>query len=602
MKNILSIIGILSLLSTQVIGQVTFKASANKVVEAGENFRLNFTVNAKGTNFKPPSLAGFRVLAGPSTSTSSSFQFINGKSSQTISNTFSYIIQSVKQGKYTIQEAQITVNGKIYKSNPIAIEVVKGSAQNTENLTKTDGTANNETNTSKDDIFVRNNLSKTTVYLGEQIISTMKVYDRLGLLNALNDYKFPSFTGFWSQDIKTPTNISLQRENVNGKIYRTGIIRQLILFPQQSGTLKIEPFELGCIVKVKAGKRRNFFGELVDTYTNVQKNLKSSVRTIKVLPLPANKPKSFSGAVGNDFQMQVDIDRNEIANNESLTLKVKISGTGNLKLIDKININFPGTFEVYDPKIINNINNTASGAKGNKTFEYLLIPREPGDYTIPAIKFSYFDVKSKSYKTLSGKDISIHVDKSNEMLVSNNNISISKEDIKTLGTDIRFIKQNSFELQPIDKTFFGTWKFYIFYLLSFIAFILIVFISRHKIKQNANVALMKNKKANKISKKRLKIASTYMKQNNQAKFYDEVIHALWGYLSDKLNITVSELSRNTVKETLGNHQVNEQIINDFIEVIDGCEYAKYAPSAEGILIEQDYKKARELINNFEAVL
>ncbi|MEN8120362.1 MAG: BatD family protein [Bacteroidota bacterium] len=601
MKNILSILSIISLLSTQLVGQVTFKASANKVVEAGENFRLNFTVNANGTNFKPPSFAGFRVLAGPSTSTSSSFQYINGKASQTISNTFSYIIQATKAGKFTISKAQITVDGKTYKSNTITIEVVKGSAQNIENITKTDGTANNVKVTSKDDIFVRNNLSKTTVYQGEQIISTIKVYTRVGL-RAFDDFKFPSFTGFWSQDIKTPSNISLQRENVNGKIYKAGVLRQSVLFPQRSGTIKIDPFELTCIVQVKAGKRRNFFGELVDTYADVKKNLKSPARTVKVLPLPGNKPKSFSGAVGNDFQMQANIDRNEIANNESLTLKVKISGSGNLKLIDKINIDFPKTFEVYDPKISNNINNTASGARGSKTFEFLLIPREPGDYTIPAIKFSYFDVKLKSYKTLSGKDIPIHVDKSTEMQVSNNPISISKEDIKTLGTDIRFIKQNSFELLAIDKTFFGSWKFYMFYLISFITFILIVFISRHKIRQNANVVLMKNKRANKISKKRLKMASAYMKQNNQAKFYDEVIHALWGYLSDKLNIPVAELSRNTVKETLTNHKVGENIINEFIVVIDDCEYAKYAPASENLQIEKDYKKARDIINHFESFL
>lgn len=601
MKKILSIISVISILSTQVVAQVTFKASASKVVEAGENFRLNFTVNANGTNFKPPSLAGFRVLAGPSTSTSSSFQYINGKASQTISNTFSYIIQASKVGKYTIPKAQITVDGKTYESNTINIEVVKGSAQNTENLTKTDGTANNEKVTSKDDIFVRNNLSKTTVYQGEQIISTMKVYDRIGL-RAFDDFKFPSFTGFWLQDIKTPSNISLQRENVNGKIYRTGLIRQVILFPQRSGTLKIDPFELGCIIKVKAGKRRNFFGELVDTYADVQKDLKSPARTVKVIPLPGNKPKSFSGAVGSDFQLQVNIDRNEIANNESLTLTVKVSGTGNLKLIDKINVDFPKTFEVYDPKISNNINNTALGAKGSKTFEFLLIPREPGDYTIPAVKFSYFDVKSKSYKIISGKDIPIHVDKSNEIQVSNNPISISKEDIKTLGTDIRYIKQNSFELLPIDKTFFGSWKFYMFYLISFITFVLIVFISRHKIRQNANVVLMKNKRANKISKKRLKLASAYMKQNNQAKFYDEVIHALWGYLSDKLNIPVSELSRSTVKETLTKHKVGEEIINEFIVVIDDCEYAKYAPTTENMQIEKDYNKARTIINHFESFL
>lgn len=600
MKNILSIISIFSILSTQAVAQVTFKASASNVVEVGENFRLNFTVNAEGSNFKPPALSGFRVLAGPSTSTSSSFQYINGKASQSITNTYSYIIQGTKAGKFTIPKASITVDGKVYHSNTLTIEVVKGNAPTNQNQTNTNNTSNNGT-IGKNDLFVRINLNKSTVYQGEQIVSTIKIYTRVGLRN-FNDFKFPSYTGFWSQDIKTPTNISLQRENIKGKVYNSGILRQSILFPQRSGTIKIDPFELECIVQQKAGKRRNFFGELVDTYVDVQKDLKSPARTVKVLPLPGNKPTSFNGAVGSDFKMAVNIDRTEVANNESLTLKVKISGTGNLKLVDKLNIDFPQTFEVYDPKITNNINNSTAGASGSKVFEYLIVTREQGDYVIPAIKFSYFDVSTKSYKILSGKDIEIHVAKGNQVEISNNNISISKEDIRTLGSDIRYIKQNSFELKPIDKTFFGSWQFYLYYLVSLIIFMAIVITLRSKIKQNANVALMKNKRANKISKKRLKKAFAYMKENNQAQFYDEVIHALWGYLSDKLNIPVSELSRATVKETLEKYKVGEDIINKFLVIIDNCEYAKYAPAAGGSQIEADYAKARDLINKFEAVL
>ncbi|OQY03862.1 MAG: hypothetical protein B6I20_04180 [Bacteroidetes bacterium 4572_117] len=600
MRKTLSIISLLTLIITQVVGQVTFVASANKVVELGENFKLSFTTNARGSNFKPPSLAGFQVLAGPSTSSSTNIQYINGKASQSISNTYSYIVQATKVGKYTIPKAKITIDGKIYESNTLNIEVVKGAKPNTNDFDKANPSNKNQNN-SANDIFVSNNLSKTTVYQGEQIISTMKVYSRVGL-RAFNDFKFPSFTGFLSQDIETPSQINLQRENIKGKIYNTGVLRQLILFPQRSGTIEIDPFELECVVQVKAGKRRNFFGEMVDTYADVQKKLKSPIRKVKVLPLPTNKPASFRGTVGSDFKMAVNIDKNETSSNESITLKVKISGSGNLKLINKIDIDFPSTFEEYDPKISSNIINTIAGSRGSKTFEYLIIPREPGDFTIPAIKFSYFDVNSKAYKTLSGEDIPIHVTRSNEIMVSNNNISISKEDIKTLGTDIRYIKQNNFELLPIDNAFFGTWKFYLFYVISSLVFILVLFILRHKIKQSTNIVLMKNKRANKISKKRLKQASVYMKQNDQAKFYDEVIHALWGYLSDKLNIPASEISRDTVKETLIEYKVDEKTINSFIVLIDDCEYAKYAPSAEGAQIGNDYKKAREVINGFEAVL
>ncbi|MCF6242570.1 MAG: BatD family protein, partial [Bacteroidales bacterium] len=396
--------------------------------------------------------------------------------------------------------------------------------------------------------------------------------------------------------------ISLQRENVNGTIYNVGVLRKTILFPQRSGKIKIDPFELECIVQQKAGKRRNFFGELVDVYRDVEVQLVSPSRTVNVLSLPVGKPASFSGAVGTDFKLSADIDHKQIKNNESLTLKVKISGNGNLKLIDKINIDFPQTFEVYDPKIKENISNTAAGARGTKTFEYLIIPREQGDYVIPGIKFSYFDIKSKEYKTLSVKDIPIKVEKGDAIDLSAGSISVTKEDIRTLGSDIRFIKQNEFELKPIDKTFFGSLQFYLYYLISLFIFIVLVFFMRNKIKQNANAVLMKNKRAGKISKKRLKMAAVYMKQNDKEQFYNEIIHALWGFLSDKLNIPVSELSRETVKETLQKHNVSEDIIANFIKVIDDCEFAKYAPASETNPLPDDYKRAREVIEKFEEIL
>lgn len=600
MKQLIYILSALSILGTELSAQITFKASANKVVEIGENFRLNFTVNANGDKFKPPSsFAGFRVLAGPSTSTSSSYQWINGKASQSISNTYSYILQATHEGKFTIPEAKITVDGKVYSSKPITIEVVKGNANT--NTQANGGTNEQVSGNIKDQIFVRISLNKTKVYLGEQIIATIKIYTKVGL-RAFNDFKFPAYTGFWSQDIETPSQISLQRENVNGTIYNVGVLRKTILFPQRSGKIKIDPFELDCIIQQKAGKRRNFFGELVDVYKDVEVQLVSPPRTVNVMPLPVGKPASFSGAVGSDFKLSANIDHNQIKNNESLSLKVKISGNGNLKLIDKININFPQTFEVYDPKIKENISNTTAGARGSKIFEYLIIPREQGEYVIPGIKFTYFDVKNKEYKTLSVKDIPIKVEKGDAVDLSSSSISVSKEGIRTLGSDIRFIKQNKFELKPTNKTFFGSLQFYLYYLISLFVFIVLVFFMRNKIKQNANAVLMKNKRASKVSKKRLKKAAVFMKQNNKEEFYNEIIHALWGFLSDKLNIPVSELSRETVKETLQKHQVSEDVISNFIKVIDDCEFAKYAPASQTNPLADDYKKAREVIDKFEEIL
>ncbi|MDF1548878.1 MAG: BatD family protein [Bacteroidales bacterium] len=592
MKKIFLIAFIISYLCNPLLSQVTFKASANSVVEIGENFRLNYTVNANGSGFVPPDLSNFSVLAGPSTSTSTSFQYINGKTSQAISNTYSYVIQAGKEGKFTVGPASITVEGTTYKSNSLVIEVIKGNASSN-NLQSTN--SDPSTKNIAGDIFAQINLSKTTVYQGEQLVASLKVYDRMGL-SSLNDYKFPSYTGFWTQDIEGPARITPERENVNNKIYTTFTLRRSILFPQKSGQITIEPFEVEGVVQVKAGQRRDFFGRIVDVYQDASKTIKSSPRTIKVLPLPENKPASFNGAVGTDFKFNVDVDRTELKSNESLTLKVTVSGNGNLQIIDKIKLDFPASFEVFDPKVTSNINNSVAGARGSKTYEYLIVPREPGDYTIPALEFSYFDVNSKSYKTLKYNKMEFKIAKGDNNPLYTSDPSLSKEAVQSIGSDIRFIVQDGITLKRKNHSFFGSFSFYIFYIVSIVLFFAVIFILRKRIKLNQNLVLQKNKRANKISQKRLREAAKHMKSGNKSAFYDEVIRALWGYLSDKLNIPVADLSRETVKETLNSRNIDQEIVNNFVEVIDNCEFAKYAPSSNENQIEQDYDKARKIIN------
>ncbi len=598
MKNVLTTLLLFTCIGNELMAQVSFKASANNVVEVGENFRLNFTVNADCSDFNPPSLGDFNVLAGPSNSTSTSFQYINGKTSQEIAITYSYIIQARKEGKFTVGKASVNVDGKVYYSNPITIEAIKGTS-NSNSVPDIDNQP--VTSDNDGDIFVQINLSKTTVYQGEQLISTLKVYDRAGLKN-INDVKFPAYTGFWSEDIKQAQQISLQRENVNGKIYSTGVIRQSVLFPQQSGKITIDPFEMEGVVQQKVGRRRNFFGEMVDVYNDVVKKLKSSPKTINVLPLPENKPASFTGAVGSNFTFDVKVDRTELKSNESITLKVTVSGNGNLKIIDKINVAFPNTFEVYDPKIVNNLSNSISGAKGTNTYEYLVIPREPGEFNLPGIQFSYFDIDSKSYKTLTSKEIHFKIAKGENNQSISSTTGLSKEEVQSIGADIRYIMENDFQLQRKNQHFFGSLGFILSYLISFLIFITLIFFLREKIKQSQNLALLKNKKANKISLKRLKEAAKYMNLGNKEAFYTEVIKALWGYLGDKLNIPTSDLSRETAKETLLKQNIDSQIIDDFIEVINNCEFAKYAPVSIENQIEQDYQKARNIINKLVEVL
>jgi hypothetical protein len=602
MKKILVAVLGFSLVIHQLHAQVSFTASANKVVETGERFRLNFTVNADGSKFVPPDLSQFMVLGGPSSSTSTSFQFINGKTSQSISTTYSYILESKKEGKYTIGKAEITVDGKVYASAPITIEVVKG------NTIPQDVIADQQAEKSSDDIFIQYLVDKTTVYQGEQVNVTLKIYDGIkpksgaGGLNGFNRYKAPALTGFFSYMVKDPAqNTSLDRENYKNKVYFTGKVWQSLLFPQQSGTLTIEPFELECILQVKAGQRRTIFGGLVDVYDDITRNLRSAARTIKVLPLPENAPASFNGAVGSNFQISAVADKTELKTNESISLKISLSGNGNIKIIDKVNVSFPSSFEVYDPKVTNNISTTIAGSKGTNTYEYLIIPREAGQYTIPSIEFSYFDVVAKAYKTLKTQEFSFTIEKGE----GSGNVTtsgVSKEFVKELGSDIRFIIQHDFDLHKKNKTFFGSLWFYLYYIISAIVFLIAIVVLRHRIKLNENIGLLKNKRANRLSKKRLKLAATYVKKGDKTAFYDEAIRALWGYLSDKLGIPVSNLSRETAREALEKKKLNPEIIDTFIKTIDDCEFAKYAPASAHNQIEQDYENVARIINKLENTL
>ncbi len=600
MKKILLASLIFLIAMSAANAQVQFKASANKVVEVGENFRLNFSVNARGTGFKAPNLGNFRVMIGPSSSTSTSISIINGKTTQSVNYSFAYILQAQKEGKFTIGNAQITVDGKVYKSQPITIEVLKGDLPQ---LSQGGGKGNKAQKSSGGKILVRVNLSKTKVYQGEQIISSVKIYDKIAQLGGFEDFKFPSYAGFWAQEVNTPTNLSLTREKFNNQIYYSALLRQDVLFPQKSGTITIEPCTIDCVVKEKVGQRRNFFGEPVDVFQNVKKVVKSAPRKVTVLPLPDGKPASFTGAVGSNFKFKMSVDRTELKSNESVTLKLVVSGHGNIQMVNKLAVNFPASFDVFDPKVSNNINSSASGVRGSKTFEYLVIPREQGEYTIPATNFSYFDVSTKSYKTLTTQEIKFKIAKGeNSDIVTTSGTAIGREDVADKGTDIRHIFTQDFTLSKNKKPFFGSLWFYLSYLIALVVAILSIFLIGTKIKRNKNIVLQKNRRANKISQKRLKEAAKFMKENNREAFYTELIKALWGFLSDKLNIPLSELSRDTVKETLEKQNIDEQLVNEFITTVDNCEFAKYAPQGGEQQIADDYNKAQLIINRLIEVL
>jgi hypothetical protein len=566
---------------------------APQVVELGEQFRLAFTVNASGKNLKLPDLADFEVLMGPSTSQNTSFQIINGVSSQSVSFSYLFILRAKKEGKFNINPASISVEGAEYKSNTQSIEVVKGSAKpstgGVDTPTSTPGTV------SKSDLFVKLLLDKRSLYKGEHLTATIKIYSRVNL-NGFEDISIPNFEGFWAQDILLPQQISLQRETYNGEIYNVGTLKKSLLFPQQTGNIQIGAVKIDCIVQQRVKRSQSMFDDFFDSFANVKATIVSDPVSVNVSPLPT-PPEGFSGAVGN-FDIRSSISSRSVRENDAITIKLDVVGNGNIKLINPPKISFPADFEVYDPKTNSNFSASDQGLNGNIAFEYLFLPRFAGTYTIPALNFIYFDTNSKKYVTKSTEAYQIRVEKGDGSRAQTVN-AVAKEDLKQIGSDIRYIKTTSEKLMPKGYTFFGSFTFYLLYIGGILTLLAIYLLNQKRIKENANVARMKNKKASKVALKRLKEASGHLQNGADEKFYESITRAFWGYLSDKLTIPASELSREKASEELSNHAVSSGIIERFVQLLDTCEYARYAPGGGSAKMQELFNEATEVMSVME---
>ena len=585
-------------INSAIAEEIKFTASAPKVVEVGEQFRLTFSLNEKGKNIQLPSIPGFRILMGPSTSSSMNTQIINGKVTTSSSYSYTYVLLAEKEGKFTIDPATITSKGDQFKSNPVSIEVVKASEKpKGASRNQQQGSASAQRIT-QDNLFVKVDVDRKSVYMGEHVVATIKVYTRLNIAG-FGDSKFPSFDGFLSQEIPTPGQISLERENVNGTIYNTGIIRKLILFPQHTGQITIDPFELECIVRQRrSGGSRSIFDDLFDNYQDIRVPRKSKPVTIRVKNFPANKPASFNGAVGK-FNLSATVDKDSLQANDAITLKVKVSGNGNLKLINPLEFEFPADFEVYDPKTVQNLKSTAGGMTGSTTFEYLIIPRHGGDYEIPPVDFSFFDPKAGIYRTRSTPKFNIKVGKGDGDVSGAVISSFSKEDVKFIGKDIRFIKTNEFTPRLKGEVFFGTTNFYLGYIIPFFVFVVAFVFNRKRIKENADMVRVRNKRANRVAMKRLKAAAARLKAQQKEQFYDEILKALWGYTSDKLNLPLADLSKENITDILQTKGVEQDLIEAFLNILDTCEFARYAPTTGSSEMDQLYQKTMETITKLE---
>lgn len=588
--------------------EVTFRASAPDAVVSGEQFRLTYTINTQNVReFRAPSMTGFNILMGPTSSRQSSTNIINGKVSSTSSITYTYILEAEKEGTYRISGASIVADGKAALSNSLTIKVLPPDKANNgvddgKNSSSSSRSESSSTGVSGNDLFVLATASKTNVYEQEAFLVTYKVYTLLDL-RGFNYIKAPDFKGFHSQEVDLPATKSFSLEHYNGRNYRTVLWSQYVLFPQQSGKLEIpaSEFEATIAKAVQSSDPFDAFFNGGTNYVQVKKRLVSPKITINVNPLPANKPASFSGAVG-EFSISSSISTKELKTNDALTVKLIISGVGNMKLINTPEINFPKDFEIYDPKVDNKFTLTKNGLSGNKVIEYLAIPRHAGDYTIPPVEFSYFDLKTKSYKTLTTEAYSIKVEKgagnADQMIADFTN----KEDLKVLGKDIRFIKTGDVSFKKKGEFFIGSISYYIWYLIPLCLFIAFVIIYRKQAIENANVAKVRTKKANKVAAKRMKLAGKLLAENKKGEFYDEVLKALWGYISDKLNIPVSKLSKDNIEYELTKYGVSEELIKEFIDALNQCEFARYAPGDENAAMDNVYSLAVNVISKMENII
>lgn len=579
--------------------KVTFTASAPDAVAVGDQFRLSYTVNTqKVKNFRAPSIKGFDVLMGPSRSYS--MQSINGNTTETL--TFTYILLAQKEGEYTIPGATITANGDQMLSNSVKIKVLPADKTNSSqsgNTQSTSRSSSSGTSISNNDLFITATASKTTAYEQEAILLTYKIYTVVDL-RGFDNVKLPDFKGFHSQEVELPNDRRWGLEHYKGRNYHSTIYRQFVLFPQQSGKLTIDAARFDASIE-----KMDAIDDPFEAFFNggagsiqIKKTLMTPKLTIDVKPLPAGKPADFSGGVG-EFNISSSINSTKVKTNDAITVKVVISGTGNLKLVGEPEVKFPEDFEVYDPKVDSKFRLTNAGLSGNKVIEYLAIPRNAGTYKIPAIKFSYFDIKSRSYKTLTTEEYTVQVEKGAGNASQTIANFTNKEDLKVLNEDIRFIKQNDVKLSPKGEYFFGSMGYWLFYIIPGLIFIACFLIYRKQIAANANVAKVRTKKANKVAVKRMKQAGKLLAANEKDAFYDEVLKALWGYISDKLSIPVSQLSKDNIEEELRKYGVAEDLIKEFLNALNSCEFARFAPGDANQAMDKVYSDSLEVISKME---
>lgn len=601
MKRLFTIFS-LYLFSAMLVFAQSVTVQAPSRVACGDNFRISYVVNTQDVdNFRMGNVPeGLEVITGPYTSRSQSYQIINGHTSSASSITFTYTLYAAKNGTYTIPGARVVIAGKNVVSGSARITVTGSQPQNNGRQQAPrmhddyeDDMRQAGSNISGNDLFVRVSANKRRVHEQEPILLTYKVYTQVDLTQL--EGKMPDLTGFHTQEITLPQQKSYKIENINGRPYRTVTWSQYVMFPQVTGKLEIPSITFQGIV-VQRNRNVDPFEAFFNGgsgYVEVKRSVKAPSLSIQVDPLP-NRPKDFSGGVGK-FNIMATTDKNEVKAGEPISIRVVVDGIGNLKLLKQPVIVLPKDFDKYDPKVTDKTKITQNGLEGSMIYDYLVVPRNHGKYTIPAIEFTYYDTSSNGYKTLKTKSISLNVLKGD----GKSTISdfTSKED-----NDIRSLKKGETSLSKRGEYIFGSSAYMTSIILPLIVFIITVIIFRKRAMDNANVVMMRGKRANKVAAKRLRTAALLIKKGKQNEFYDEVLRALWGYVGDKLNIPVSQLSRDNILEKLSKHHIEQETVYTFLEAIDECEFARFAPGDPKGKMDVVYEKAAKAITDIDNML
>lgn len=616
MKKLFCIVAFLLTAIFQMSAQNVIRVEAPDVVAVNEQFNVTFIIEGEKSpsDFQWSSGDDFQLVWGPQKGSSSSIQIINGKRSSSHQTTFTYILIPKATGTFQLPAATALLSGDRISSTQASIQVVSDGASSSQSSGQNGGKSSGGGQTSStgsgeissNDLFMRLSLSRTEVVIGEPITATLKIYQRANVVGFENA-KFPTFNGFWSQETYVPNNIEFKRESLDDKIYNTAVLRTYVLIPQQSGTITIDPAELVCLVNIRTAPSTSnslFDSFFQDEYRTIRKRVTTPAVKVKVNPLPAGQPASFGGGVGN-FGISARLTTDNLKTHDAASLVITVSGRGNVALLEEPKVNFPPDFEVYDTKTTENTDKSNGGTSGSKSFEYPFIPRSHGDFTIDPVEYSYYDVNAGKYVTLRTEPLHVKVAKGkggDSTPVTTVNSGVERKDVKSLADDIRFIFTGKPGLSGSGSFFVGSVFFWILLALMILGATSVYLAFRKVAAMRADVAGTKNRRATKMAQKRLKLAGEYLDKNLYTAFYEELHKALIGFVSDKLNMDMSEISKDNIASALTEGGVSEEQIKAFTDLLDACEFARYSPDGGNEAMRSHYDAALKVISSIDSGL